>query len=166
MKKVFSKYWFILAGLAVLLLDFCSKRWIVTNLAQNAGFTVFEDFHGVSFSIVHATNRGAAWGLFSSYPYALLVLRISIILFLLWLFLRGELSAKSRLPVVLILGGALGNVLDFFLYGHVVDYFLFNLWGYHFPAFDVADTAIFCGMALLVIQWFYAHFIAKKHTRK
>lgn len=166
MKKVSSNFWIIFCGLAVLVLDFFSKRWIVTHLAQNTGFEVFENFHGISFSIVHATNRGAAWGIFAAYPYTLLVLRILIILFLLGLFLREQLTAKSKLPFALIIGGALGNVLDFFIYGHVVDYFAFTFWGYGFPAFDVADTAIFCGVSLLVLQWLHAHFFKGKHPSK
>jgi signal peptidase II len=54
----------------------------------------------------------------------------------------------------LIATGAIGNILDYFIYGHVVDVFYFVFWGYSFPVFNVADSIIFCGIVVLFLQSF------------
>lgn len=117
------------------------------------GIPVFQDFGGIQFSLVHTINKGAAWGVFSDYQWVLLGVRIVLI---------GALtayifycSAIYVLPLSLILAGALGNVIDTFLYGHVIDMFKFVLWGYHYPVFNIADMAITCGIAwLFVVSWY------------
>jgi signal peptidase II len=96
-------------------------------------------------------NKGAAWGFFASMQLILLWARCAIILVLfLYLFL-AKFSFLRNLALVGILSGAIGNVLDFFIYGHVVDMFYFRFWGYSFPVFNVADASIFCGALLLFL---------------
>lgn len=64
-------------------------------------------------------------------------------------------DSSWQIPLILIIAGAVGNVADFFLYGHVVDMLHFVFWGYDFPIFNVADSAISIGIGLLfVISWF------------
>ena len=114
------------------------------------GIGVFKDFLGVEFSIAHRTNTGAAWGFFADYPIALLVLRIFLVGGLAFYLFTLNAGHSWRIPLVLVLVGAVGNILDFFLYGHVVDMFHFILWGYDYPVFNIADTAIFVGVAWLI----------------
>lgn len=138
-----------------MLADFFSKRWIIAHLSIGSSFLVFRDFLGIQFSITHATNRGAAWGVLANYPHALLILRLVTVVSLFALVYLKWTHKRAEIPFILILSGALGNIIDFFLYGHVVDFFAFTFWGYPFPVFNVADSAIFCGMALLVIYWLF-----------
>lgn len=152
----------LVGGLCVLLLDFFSKRWIIAHLAFGGGFHVFS-FGGITLDIVYATNRGAAWGVFAKYPYILLAVRLFIIALLLTMVFLGRISKNARLPFALIIGGAIGNIIDFFVYGHVIDFIAFTFWGYVYPVFNVADSAIFCGVALLVIQWWHAK---NQHAKK
>jgi len=112
------------------------------------GIGVFKDFYGVEFSLVHAANTGAAWSMFSDWPKALLAVRILLIAMLGTLLFRNKLP--ERLPWVLIFSGALSNVIDYFLYGHVIDMFHFVLWGYDYPVFNMADSLIFSGAVLLL----------------
>lgn len=140
-------------GLLVFLLDFFSKRWIVAHVPFAESIPVFDNVLGIQFCITHAINRGAAWGLFSAYPNALIALRIGIILLILSYFLLGRIPRQVHLFLCLILGGAVGNVCDFFVFGHVVDFFAFTFWGYAYPVFNLADSAIFCGVTLFVLQW-------------
>jgi len=116
------------------------------------GIGVFEDFCGIDFSLNYAMNKGAAWGVFSDRGEYLLVARILIMGALAVYLFAGKLLKLRKVALTVVLTGALGNVLDFFLYGHVVDMFHFVLWGYSFPVFNVADTLIFCGVITLLLE--------------
>ena len=145
--------------LLVLFTDAVSKYWIqghlqlITTSAATypyGGIGVFKDFFGIEFSLVHAINKGAAWSIFSDHTTLLLYLRIGLIGLLLYYFYKQK-SFFVRLPLALIIAGALGNVIDIFLYGHVIDMFHFIFWGYDYPVFNVADSFIFIGVVLYLI---------------
>lgn len=110
------------------------------------GIAVFKNFLGIEFSISHATNKGAAWGAFSQYQIPLLLLRMGLIFGLVGYFLFRKRTQWQQGCLALILAGAIGNVIDYFVYGHVIDMLHFNLFGYDFPVFNLADTAIFLGV--------------------
>ncbi len=116
------------------------------------GIGVFHNWHGIDFCITHVINKGAAWGVFASFQEYLLYVRIWIIggLITYLFFIKAEPFRK--LCLTLIATGAIANVVDYFVYGHVVDMFYFILWGYSYPVFNIADSAIFCGMACLLLQ--------------
>jgi signal peptidase II len=117
------------------------------------GVAIFYDWHGIDFSINHVINTGAAWGRFATWQTALLIIRIFMILAVSY-YLFSSSSKSNRLPFTLILSGAIGNVLDYFLYGHVVDMFHFRFWGYTYPLFNIADSAIVCGIICLLFLSF------------
>jgi len=163
MKKAFSKKTgaFVIAALILFFLDFASKFWIerVLNHLHCAapyypygGMGIFHNFLGIDFCISHVINLGSAWGIFSSFPIVLLIVRIAILvgLIVFTLFLNDQ--KRRSVPLMLIIVGAFGNILDFFLYGGVIDFFHFTLWGYSFPVFNVADTLIFLGVTTLIFQ--------------
>lgn len=109
---------------------------------------------GVEFSINYTTNAGAAWGIFNSYPHGLIALRIVLIAILTIYLLYFNIDTLFRIPMTMIIAGAMGNILDFFLYGHVIDMFHVVLWGYDFPVFNVADSAITLGVfAIFCLSW-------------
>ncbi len=115
------------------------------------GFGIFEDFFGISFSITHQTNSGAAWGLFPDSHQTLLYVRITVIAILSLYLILFNKNAQSQIPFILIISGAMGNILDSLFYGHVIDLFFFQFWGYDFPVFNIADSFIFLGVAWLCI---------------
>lgn len=141
-----------LAGLVVLL-DQISKWWIVSdvmNPPQTIEVTPF-------FNIVLTHNRGVSFGLFAAgspmEKWVLVAVAIGISLFLLrWLW--KEQLFLSALALGLIVGGAVGNVIDRVRIGAVIDFLDFHAYGTHWPAFNVADTAIFIGAALLILESF------------
>lgn len=155
---------FLLLGMLLLFGDFYSKAWCYHLLPaaeiplypSHKEIVVFQDFLGVDFFITLTMNKGAAWGILSSFQLPLLSLRILVALALLIYLLFFLRDKKKALPLFLILVGAVGNVIDFFLYGSVVDFLHFNLWGYHFPVFNVADSLIsigvFCLFFLLLFE--------------
>lgn len=154
-----------LAGLGVLLLllDLLSKAATVRFLppmSQSAysypygGVGVFKNVFGIEFSLSFTTNTGAAWGAFGDYQLWLLAFRVIVTLGLLAYFFYSKLDWTVSLPLMTIITGATGNVIDYFLYGHVIDMLHFVLWGYDFPVFNLADTYISLGVVgLLLLSW-------------
>jgi signal peptidase II len=151
----------LLLGIVVLALDIASKSAVSSHIPlmnpytmwyPYGGIGVFKDFLGVEFSIVYTVNKGAAWGILADYQHPLLWLRMGLILALLIYVFFFKSAQKWLFPLTLILAGAIGNVIDYFIYGHVVDLFHFILWGYDFPVFNVADSAICIGVFWLAIS--------------
>ena len=140
-------------GLAVLViaLDQLSKWWILTDIMNPPRVIEVLPFA----NIVLVWNRGVSFGLFntaSDYgPWILsgLAIAISIVL-LIWLW-RGT-ERIVGLGIGLILGGAIGNVIDRLIHGAVVDFVDLHAGGAHWPAFNVADSAITVGAVLLVLD--------------
>lgn len=140
----------------VLFFDFLTKHWVVTHLPlirPLAGFPFggigVLDTSWLKISIVHTTNTGTAWGLFSNFQGLLLVVRLLIVGGLLGYLLFLKPPQFLRMPLALILGGALGNILSVFVYGHVVDMIYLIFFQYSYPIFNVADSMIFCSVAYL-----------------
>jgi signal peptidase II len=98
------------------------------------------------FTFTYVTNTGAAFGLFPSHGYIFVVVAVIVavaIAIYYWHMPEGQVLVKISLG--LQLGGAVGNLIDRLLYGHVVDFIDFKLW----PVFNLADTSIVLGVALL-----------------
>ncbi len=143
----------------LLLLDIVSKYLTQAYLPKRSlwdvwypygGIPVFKNFLGIEFSIVHATNTGAAWGIGGDHQNLLLILRIALIVAILGFLVFFNKKTSNIWPLWLIVTGALGNVIDYFVYGHVVDMFHFILWGYDYPVFNVADSMICIGILWLL----------------
>lgn len=155
---------FLFTGLLVLLLDQATKALVYAYLPvissslywyPYGGIGIFQNFAGIEFSINHWTNTGAAWGYFGDYQLLLIFLRVALIAGLMIYLLFYNTHRSWRLPLILIIAGAVGNVIDYFVYGHVVDMLHFVFWGYDFPVFNVADSAISMGIASLFILSFF-----------
>lgn len=118
------------------------------------GIGVFKDFFGIDFSLNYLTNRGAAWGFLGDYQLPLVIFRIALIIGMCIYLKRSKYPLIWQIPFALIIVGAIGNVLDYFIYGHVIDMFHFVFWGYEFPVFNIADSAISIGIcALFLLSW-------------
>lgn len=140
------------------------KSFVKLNVAPypHEGMAVFRDWlGGINFSISHVTNTGAAWGMLSTFDKALLILRIVLIVFIAVYLFAFNMKRERQLPFALILTGAIGNVVDHFVYGHVVDMFHFSFWGHSFAVFNIADATIFSGVALM----FFIPYLQKQCSR-
>jgi len=109
------------------------------------GIGIFSDFLGISFSLNYVINTGAICGIFQGYPGLLFGFRVAIILGLM-IHLLFQRKKYESLSLWLVVVGAIGNAIDFSLYGHVIDFFHFNFWGYTFPVFNFADSYITIGV--------------------
>lgn len=128
------------------------------------GIPVFKDFFGIDFSLNYVTNKGAAWGVLSTFQDYLLYLRFLIMGGILSYIIFVKLPFFKKFALSLVLTGAAGNVVDYFLYHHVVDMFFFCFWGYAFPVFNIADSMIFCGVVVLLLHGLLES--GKKHSHK
>ena len=159
MRKLSSWYVCIPVAVGLFLLDFITKKLVIHFLpspqelfmGDGSDIVIFKNFFGIELSITHAINTGAAWGYFGQFPYLLLAFRIILISLLTGYLLFFRTPLQFRFPLMLILTGAVGNVVDFFLYGHVIDMIHFVFWGYSYPVFNIADSCIFVGTAMILI---------------
>ena len=110
------------------------------------GVGVFANFLGISFSLNTVFNSGAAWGLFQGHSGLLFGFRVVVILSLILYLLFFHRGATPKFPLWLVVLGAVGNALDYALYGRVIDLFHFVFWGYSFPVFNLADAYITLGV--------------------
>lgn len=135
----------------VLLLDQASK-WIILGLfAQPPLFVEVTGF----FNLVLAYNYGVSFGILNTEsawkPWALSALALVIVGILLF-WLRREQQRWFSIGVGLVIGGALGNVIDRLRLGAVVDFLDFHLGTWHWPAFNVADSAVVTGVVILLLD--------------
>ena len=138
-------------ALAVILLDQLTKTLILGTFHLGDSRTV-----APMLNIVRVHNSGAAFSFLAGASgwqrWFFVVLGIAAALFIGWLLARHATQRLFCLALALILGGALGNVIDRLLHGHVVDFIQVHHRGWYFPSFNVADAAISVGAALLVID--------------
>lgn len=124
----------------------------ILNAYPYGGIPVFSDILGIQFSLNYVANKGAIGGLFADFQDYLLALRIVLILALVTYLYFYRLDKNLNIPLALIIGGAIGNIIDYFIYGHVVDMFHFVLWGFDYPVFNVADAAICIGIGWIFLK--------------
>ncbi len=135
----------------IALADQMSKWWILHELMVPPRIVEITPF----LNFVLHWNKGVTFGLFnhalSWLPYIFIGAAILILLLLLNWLMRTS-SLLMALGLGLVIGGAIGNVIDRFRYGAVLDFIDFHIFGYHWYAFNVADTAIVCGVGLLLLE--------------
>lgn len=120
-----------------------------------AGMALYETIPLLPFLALHRThNTGVAFSMFAdSGDWRLIALVILVTCFILWLALRSAPHQHTaRLGFALIVGGALGNLIDRMRFGHVVDYVLFHTPNWSFAVFNLADAAITVGAGLVILQ--------------
>lgn len=141
----------ILVALAVVIADQASKFWVLNDLLQERVMIVYTSF----FNVVRAWNTGVSFSMFNNWgnwgAVILSVVALTIVGFLLY-WLYGEKIRLIQVSLGFIIGGALGNVIDRIRLGAVFDFLDFHVNGHHWPAFNVADSFICLGAALIVLH--------------
>lgn len=167
MKNKILKYLSIILG--VILLDQISKGillYVITGSVPVIGsawqivpvpylMTQVCDF----FNIVFTWNPGASFSMLRAVGEAAPIIIIVITGFIIgfigyYLFKRAR--SYEAVPLALIVGGALGNLIDRIRFGAVVDFLDFHIGGWHWPAFNIADACIVIGVALFILNWYLA----------
>ncbi len=132
--------------------DQASKFWLVGLLMKAEGAIELTPF----FNLVMVWNRGVSFGFLGGGelgPWPFVALALAIVAGLgvwLWRLRAGPLAAA----IGAVIGGAIANVIDRIHYGAVADFFDFHVAGYHWPAFNIADSAIVVGVGVIVLDAF------------
>ena len=145
------KLW-LLISVVVFALDQWTKHWILANYSLGYSQELLP-----FFNLVHVHNYGAAFSFLSDQPgwqrwFLLIVTSVISIVLLVWVTRLKQHQKLLAMALVLILGGAFGNLYDRAVYGYVVDFIDWHYAGYHWPAFNIADAGISCGAVLLIID--------------
>jgi signal peptidase II len=135
-------------------LDQLTKQWVLRSISPYDARVVVPDF----FNLVNVTNTGAAFGSFRGNNTSFVVISVVALVVVTVLLMRPRRSDPWRdISLALLLAGILGNLTDRLLYGHVIDFLLFNLhirYADPWPAFNVADSCISIAVVLFIIHSF------------
>jgi signal peptidase II len=144
----------LLLTIGIVLLDQITKYLVTLRFQLSESLVLVPGF----FSLTYVRNIGAAWGMLGGWNGVLVALS-AVVLVLLILFRRSFLtdSLIHRLSLGLMLGGIAGNLFDRIRFQYVVDFLDFYWRNHHFPAFNVADSAICIGVGLYMISSFFVH---------
>lgn len=136
-------------ALGTILLDQIIKNLLLFFMSFGQSMTVIPGF----FSITLIGNTGAAFSILSSNTLLLIVISIIVLNVIYFWFVKGKkLSDFEQVAFGLLIGGIIGNLIDRALHMQVIDYLDFNIFGYNFPVFNLADIAIVVSMVLIAIQ--------------
>ena len=138
----------IILTIVFLIIDIVSKL-VINNLMD-----VYDSVIVIRniFNITYVRNTGAAWSLFAGRTWLLIIVSLIIISFIiLYIYKNRPKNKFEMIGYSLVLGGAIGNFIDRIVYGYVIDFLDFNIFGYDYPIFNIADTFIVIGVIMLCI---------------
>ncbi len=140
--------------LFVLIIDQVTKYWVAGTFFYGESVNVLP-----FFNITYVHNLGAAFSFLADQSgwqrwFFACIASIASIIFIVWLVKTPSTDKKLCLALALMLSGALGNLIDRVLLGYVIDFLDFYIQDYHWPAFNIADSAIFVGAAIMIIDSF------------
>lgn len=144
-------YWFYIISVIVIGLDQLTKWLVVQYMDKYEQIPIIEHF----FSITSHRNTGAAWGILADqmmFFYIITAIVIVGIVYYLHKYAKGNGLLATAL--CLILGGAIGNFIDRLFRKEVVDFLDFYIFGYNYPIFNIADSALVVGVGLVIIATF------------
>jgi len=174
--------WAIIAIIAIVLVDQITKIWILNKFMHILNYAVqpgapfiankwdiiphpmmpsvdatyyITDF----FNIVFTWNPGTAFSFLQKFGEArplVITLATGVIIALISYYLFAHAKNYERWPLILIIGGALGNLIDRIRFGAVIDFLYFHVGGWNWPAFNVADSFITVGVLLYILNWWLA----------
>lgn len=135
----------IIIACLVVVFDQLSKFLVSKSLSLNQSIGVIKNvFH---LTLIH--NTGTVFGVLKGYNLIFIILSLAIIAFIIYYLYKTD-DFKEEVLLALVLGGAIGNLIDRIIFGHVIDFIDFRVW----PAFNIADSAVTIGVILLVVYLF------------
>ena len=145
----------VVIAAVVVALDRVTKLWIMAHIKPGHGIVVIPQV----FRLTHVLNTGAAFSMFESSTSPLLVRNLliafsiaAVVVVVVLIWTMGRRVTLMSVALALILGGAVGNLYDRIRYAHVVDFLEVHIVHYHWPDFNVADSAIVVGACLVLLE--------------
>lgn len=133
-----------LLGIVVIIIDLLTKYLTESKLALGTSKTIISGF----FDIYYVRNTGAAWSMLDGQRWFFIVLASAVCLFLIYYFVK-ETDPFLLTAFTLMFAGTFGNLFDRIAFGYVRDMLSFNIFGYAFPVFNVADVSLVLGVLVL-----------------
>ncbi len=150
--------WFFacLLVLFILIIDQLSKQLITAYFQDNHAEIILTPF----FNLILAYNKGAAFSFLANENgwqrwFFIVLTCIIVVGIIIWIWFQNKLHYLVHLGLLLILGGAIGNLIDRVLFGYVIDFIDFHYQNYHWPTFNIADTCISIGAFCLILDSFF-----------
>ena len=141
---------FYLVAAVVLVLDQLTKSLIVQSMILGESREILDSF----FRLTYVLNDGAAFGLDLGGRWSFIAVTVLVAGFILFYYTRSERTLTARWALALILGGALGNLVDRVRLGEVIDFLHLSVGGFSWPIFNIADIGVSVGVGLLAIHLF------------
>lgn len=144
----------LVPALAVIVLDQLTKQLVLARMDLHESIPILDGF----FALTYVRNTGAAFGIFAGHTSALRVpalLAVAALALGVLLWFVRTVPADRKLVIAscgAVLGGAIGNMIDRAAYGEVIDFFDVYVGTWHWPAFNIADAAITCGVVVLCLD--------------
>ena len=138
-KKIF------IFSLIIIIIDFIIKLFALNNITN---ICVIPDF----FYLTLAKNTGAAFSLLENQTIFFILIGVLVIFYIFNYLIKDKMSTLEKISNIFLTGGIIGNLIDRIIYGYVVDYLRFIIFGYNFPIFNLADICITIGVILLIIN--------------
>lgn len=136
----------LIVSIIVILLDQGIKI-AITNIGLNNSIVIIKKI----FSFTYVNNYGAAWSILEGSRLLLIILAIAILLVIYIGFIKDKKLTKiENISYGLLIGGIVGNLLDRIIHGYVIDYLDFNILGYNYPIFNLADSCIVISIFILI----------------
>ena len=139
----------IAISLLVIIIDIITKLLVTSNLILNNSITIIPNF----FYLTYVHNYGGAWSIFNNSTLAITIISFVIIIGIIYYLLKNKVTKKIEvIGYSLLLGGAIGNLIDRVINGYVIDFLDFYVFGYDYPIFNIADIGIVVGIIILIIS--------------
>jgi len=149
-----SRLPYFLVALVIFILDRAAKILVEAYLPLHQSLTIIPGF----LDLAHTRNTGVAFGFFANsdsswMPHVLtLISGLALLTIFVFSLRNSSRNRKLQLGLMLVLGGAAGNLYDRLLYGYVIDFIEAYYRSYHWPTFNVADSSISIGIGLLLLE--------------
>lgn len=137
----------VITGALLLFIDIITKLLIDNNFHLMETKPIILNF----FSLTKVYNEGASWNILSGHRIILIILTFIILGLLIYYMTKFKENNRNIIAFGLLFAGIIGNLIDRVIYGYVIDFFDFTIFGYDFPVFNFADIFICCGVFLLTI---------------
>ncbi len=155
--KRFFKFELFIALCAVVFLDRLTKFLVLSSLQDKGSVAIIPGIFHLTFTV----NSGAAFSILSGKNTFLIFLSLMVIIFIIYSYFKLKPTRITSVGVGLILGGAISNLLDRFLFSGIVDFIDFRV----FPVFNIADSGISIGVIMLIAYYAWEDFVKKKVRR-
>lgn len=143
------------------ILDLISKQVVIRMINLHESIKVIKNF----FYLTYTRNTGAAFSILEDGRILFLVVTIIALFFINKYMNKEDIKGIDNLIYGMIIGGILGNLLDRIVYGYVIDFLDFKIFGYNYPVFNLADTFIVVGAILLIGTGIYKDYKNKKRSK-